>query len=1657
MAVLSLEIEAKYDELMEARRKVAELEDAMRNFDPELGTNFFRDLQNELGAAKAKERELIAETQQMVSVLDNQTPAALRKAKDELDKNIESRNNLLTVTRQLRDEEERLQKEYVEAQRGVADGSVTTEELEVKRKNLIQVTTELSRKEEELFNKSREVTRQMAELEGASQSMQARQAGVRDESSALDGAVEQLTGKFKMMSGMLIGATGLEQFMERMVKTRQEFQQMETSIQTLVGSEEKSAVLISELKKQAAASPLDFSSMVGATQTMLGFNIEAEKIPRFISAIGDVSMGNAQRFASLSLAFSQMSATGKLMGQDLNQMINAGFNPLSVMAEKTGKSIGELKEEMSKGAISAEMVQQAFIDATSEGGKFFGMSEAASKTISGQFSMLQDATDAMFNELGEKSEGMIVSLVSGGVAIVEHYKEVGTIIAALATTYGVLKAAVLANIAMEEAETALRAKNITVTTGAVIKEALLTKAKGAHAVATGVLTAAQAALNAVMMANPIVLLITSLALLGVAIGTVIALTNDERDAVAEYNEEKKQQAEAEQKLREDMQKNVDVARDDTKSTKERQEALEALRNTYPSLFTNMDIEKMKTIDLIKLKKQMSELDEKRAEQNDKESRDKLRREIAYYKDRARMQKRDGYSDKEDNETAAYKQKKLDASVADLVMTESGKAATANLQYSKNVVKKYENLLKVNASRYRIKLNGEVVDVTRSQLEQLKNAYDKNVEKHKDDKQGTAASYIESAKAEWERAKKAVETLKGSKKSYQSEEEYLKALEAAESEEKKARAKWQSLGGKEEKRRAARTVRKRTIDTEALDEAETRRKEKAALDLENARIEIMKEGTEKEMAELEFRRKKELYALNTEEKQNKDAYMRSMKARYENKGGTDWDKSQAKKTASEGFDNTTFAERRLVIEKKYAQEREKMQMAELEGMRKYLEEYGTYEEKRLAIAQRYEEEIAKAHTEGEKKSLQRQREKEMITLELDAIQRDIDWASLFEGMGDVMNATIDSVVAQMKEKMQTAEYAMLDDSVKNDYRKKLQEIQGRKEGRMNDVSFKAIGEATERLRTAQEELLHSMEERVDAEGKLAEAEFALQLATENLKEEEAKGGVSQGTRDNVAARQTEVEARREAVRVAGNAQSRAEVGVSMAQDELRDKTEKATDGLNGFADALHDLAGGSLTSVFNGVTKVIASFSNKTDSAGNALSSLGGKAGGIVGAILSILDMLKDDAAKFITNIIDMVSKAVTGIIDQIASGELFKQVGSSVVSLVDNVAGSLINAATFGSEKKEEREWVEKMEALRLSNENLASAVDALTDKMEEANTSAEATSIYEDAKDKLVKLIEGTSKDIVETTGKSSNGTFGIGGYHSAVYKVNDKLSQQDWNTIAEATGLDVLRKGKAGAFFALSSEDMKKVYDYARGYYNKIIEASKDAKYNANEQMKSYIDYAEQLEELEKKHREQITGIDFDGMVDNFVNSLMDMKNSASDWAKDINKTMTQMLLKDYVGESVKKKMQDWYEQYTKELEDNGGKLSASRAAFYKEWQKDIYSNAEAEARKIFELTDYDTDVASQNASSRSVASMSEDTANELNGRFTAIQMTTASIDTKLASLVAGNTEQLQISTSLLELVNRSYLELQGIRENTLAVVQPIKDMRDRLEKIEGYTSRL
>lgn len=190
-----------------------------------------------------------------------------------------------------------------------------------------------------------------------------------------------------VMGGLAVGRSlrlGVEQEMQR------------TSFEVLLGGEEAAETMMKEVSEYAKKTPYKKLGLGDATKTMLGFGIAQEKIMPSLKAIGDVAMGDANKMTSLTLAYAQMSSTGKLTGQDLLQMINAGFNPLNEISKKTGKSIGELKEDMAKGAISSQMVEDAFISATSAGGQFNGMADKMSKTLGGRFSTLMDSMEEKF-------------------------------------------------------------------------------------------------------------------------------------------------------------------------------------------------------------------------------------------------------------------------------------------------------------------------------------------------------------------------------------------------------------------------------------------------------------------------------------------------------------------------------------------------------------------------------------------------------------------------------------------------------------------------------------------------------------------------------------------------------------------------------------------------------------------------------------------------------------------------------------------------------------------------------------------------------------------------------------------------------------------------------------------------------------------------------------------------------------------------------------------------------------------------------------------------------------------------------------------------------------------------------------------------------------
>lgn len=285
---------------------------------------------------------------------------------------------------------------------------------------------------------------------GAQQALVSLQNQAQKTSGAMAGVLDTVMNPVASIAS-LAGLSALGGVLNKVQQVRGEFQLMETNINTLLGSAEKGKKMMADLTDYAAKSPLDFKGTVANAQLMLGFGIEEKKILPFMKALGDVSAGNAQRFNSLALAFSQMSAAGKLMGQDLMQMVNAGFQPLDQLSKDTGKSIGQLKEEMSKGKISAEMVQQAFLNATAEGGRYYKMSENAVKTIPGQMSMLEDDFDLMLNDIGKASEGHIMDLIKFADMLISNWRTVGTVIASAIATFGVYKTtAMAANFARQK-------------------------------------------------------------------------------------------------------------------------------------------------------------------------------------------------------------------------------------------------------------------------------------------------------------------------------------------------------------------------------------------------------------------------------------------------------------------------------------------------------------------------------------------------------------------------------------------------------------------------------------------------------------------------------------------------------------------------------------------------------------------------------------------------------------------------------------------------------------------------------------------------------------------------------------------------------------------------------------------------------------------------------------------------------------------------------------------------------------------------------------------------------------------------------------------------------------------------------------------------------
>lgn len=241
----------------------------------------------------------------------------------------------------------------------------------------------------------------------------------------------------------------------------------------LAGDVEAADTLFNQISEYGKKTVYDKAGLIEAQKTMMSFGLSSEKSFSTLKQIGDIAMGDANKMQSLALAFSQVTSAGKLQGQDLNQLINAGFNPLQIISEKTGKSMSVLKDEMGKGQISAEMVAQAFTWATEEGGLFYQGAEKAGQTLSGRMNQLKDSIDEMLIALFGAIEPIlsplvdfatnVIGIIGNGISnFINGLKEgegvavaFGIILGSLAAGLVALKVQTLALMAVQKIKTAI--------------------------------------------------------------------------------------------------------------------------------------------------------------------------------------------------------------------------------------------------------------------------------------------------------------------------------------------------------------------------------------------------------------------------------------------------------------------------------------------------------------------------------------------------------------------------------------------------------------------------------------------------------------------------------------------------------------------------------------------------------------------------------------------------------------------------------------------------------------------------------------------------------------------------------------------------------------------------------------------------------------------------------------------------------------------------------------------------------------------------------------------------------------------------------------------------------------------------------------------------
>lgn len=273
------------------------------------------------------------------------------------------------------------------------------------------------------------------------------QKGVRQTQQVVEQSgqgIEQMFAGIKSAAVSALGAFSAQQFASKVMQVRGQFQQLEVAFETMLGSAEKANSLMGQLVKTAAVTPFDLQGVANGAKQLLAYGIQADDVNETLVRLGDIAAGLSMPLNDLVYLYGTTMVQGRMFTMDLRQFQGRGIPIADELAKQFGVAKEKVGELVTAGKVGSEEMKKAIISMTSEGGKFAGLMEKQSHTITGQISNIEDAVDNMFNEIGKKSEGVINTGLSSVSYLVENWEKIGKVVLVVASAYGTYKAALLA-------------------------------------------------------------------------------------------------------------------------------------------------------------------------------------------------------------------------------------------------------------------------------------------------------------------------------------------------------------------------------------------------------------------------------------------------------------------------------------------------------------------------------------------------------------------------------------------------------------------------------------------------------------------------------------------------------------------------------------------------------------------------------------------------------------------------------------------------------------------------------------------------------------------------------------------------------------------------------------------------------------------------------------------------------------------------------------------------------------------------------------------------------------------------------------------------------------------------------------------------------------